>query len=178
MKRYRIRLSIMLMTLIASAFVSTSSAGAASCSSVNWGSQTKAGGLMHTPSMTTARIAKHQCYDQVVFEFAGKATGYRVNYTNEVYTQGKGEPFGHLVAGGALINVDLRSPATAYHHNPVSTIGKAAGYNALRQVVYGGTFEGKTTVAIGVRARLPFRVTVVPGPGSHWRISIDIAHKW
>jgi hypothetical protein len=51
-------------------------------------------------------------------------------------------------------------------------------YDTLRDVVFGGSFEGYTTFAVGVRARLPFQVTVLPGPGTHSRIVLDVAHSW
>jgi hypothetical protein len=52
------------------------------------------------------------------------------------------------------------------------------GYRTLRDVVFGGSFEGYTTFAVGVRARLPFRVFVLAGPGTHSRIVLDVAHQW
>jgi hypothetical protein len=57
-------------------------------------------------------------------------------------------------------------------------VANTAGYRTLRDVVFGGSFEGHTTFAVGVRARLPFRVFVLTGPGSHSRIVLDIAHRW
>ena len=55
------------------------------------------------------------------------------------------------------------------------------GYDTLRSVVYGGSFEGTTVFGVGVRARLPFRVFTLPGiPGSAngTRVVIDVAHLW
>ncbi|GAB3840941.1 hypothetical protein GCM10029963_10770 [Micromonospora andamanensis] len=51
-------------------------------------------------------------------------------------------------------------------------------YQTLRDVVFGGSFEGYSTFAVGVRARLPFRVFVLAGPGDHSRIVLDVAHQW
>jgi len=45
----------------------------------------------------------------------------------------------------------------------------------LRQVAYAGSFEGQTTTAIGVRARLPFRVFAT-GDRGYRHIVVDIAH--
>ena len=53
-----------------------------------------------------------------------------------------------------------------------------AGYRTFRQVVYAGTFEGYTSVGLGVRARLPFRVLVLDGPGTSSRLVVDVAHHW
>jgi hypothetical protein len=41
-----------------------------------------------------------------------------------------------------------------------------------------GSFEGQTTIGLGVRARLPFRVFTLDGPGNGSRIVIDVAHHW
>ena len=56
-----------------------------------------------------------------------------------------------------------------------------AGFRTFRQVAYAGSFEGSTTLALGVRARLPFRVLTVTGtPNSDDtpRVVIDVAHRW
>ena len=48
-----------------------------------------------------------------------------------------------------------------------------AGYPTFRQVAWGGSFEGYTTVGLGVRTRLPFRVF-----RSTNHLVIDVAHHW
>ena len=53
-----------------------------------------------------------------------------------------------------------------------------SGYRTFRQVAWAGSFEGQSTVGLGLRARLPFRVTAVDGPGTGSRLVIDVAHSW
>jgi hypothetical protein len=53
-----------------------------------------------------------------------------------------------------------------------------AGFSTFRQVVFDGTFEGQTQIGLGVRARLPFRVFSLAGPGAGSRLVIDVAHRW
>ena len=53
-----------------------------------------------------------------------------------------------------------------------------SGYRTLRQVAWAGSFEGQTSLGVGVRARLPFRVTVLDGPGTGSRVVLDVAHRW
>ncbi len=53
-----------------------------------------------------------------------------------------------------------------------------SGYTTFRQVAFAGSFEGQTTVGLGVRARLPFRAFVIAGPGDGSRLVIDVAHRW
>jgi hypothetical protein len=45
-------------------------------------------------------------------------------------------------------------------------------------VASAGSFEGVTNVGLGLRARLPFRVFTLSGPGSTTRLVIDVAHAW
>ena len=47
-----------------------------------------------------------------------------------------------------------------------------------RQVRWAESQEGLTRVAVGVRARLPFRVFVLAGPAAGSRLVIDVAHRW
>jgi hypothetical protein len=51
-------------------------------------------------------------------------------------------------------------------------------YRTFRQVAFAGSFEGQTTIGLGVRARLPFRVLTLTGPGTSSRIVVDVAHSW
>lgn len=45
-------------------------------------------------------------------------------------------------------------------------------------MVYAGKVDGPDAVGIVTRARLPYRIFVVKGPGSHNRIVVDVAHRW
>jgi hypothetical protein len=150
---------------------------------IKWGSLPKAGGSNSAP-LVTSRTGQHSCFDRLVFEFNGAANSYRVEYTNEVYTEGRGLPLSPQTAGGALLKVVLLEPAydqagrDTYLHQPTDHVAKVSGYRTLRDVVYGGSFEGQTTFAVGVRARLPYRVFTLSGPGSSSRIVLDVAHRW
>jgi hypothetical protein len=173
---------------IATAVVTTASAGtavpaAASCN-IHWGSQPKSGGSLRTAPLIAARTSRHGCYDQVVFEFNGRATGYRVSYGHPV-TEGAGFAMAPYLAGGAFLNVVLLDPADNIHtgaityaHTSGDHVANVLRYRTLRDLMYGGSFEGYTTFGVGVRARLPFRVFVLSGPGTHTRIVLDIAHRW
>ena len=48
----------------------------------------------------------------------------------------------------------------------------------IRQVAWAGSFEGQTTIGLGVRARLPMRAFVLNGPGDGLRVVVDVAHRW
>ncbi|EKA61646.1 hypothetical protein AB4028_08200 [Janibacter sp. RAF20_2_2] len=45
-------------------------------------------------------------------------------------------------------------------------------------MAWGGSWEGQTTIGVGTRARLPFKVTELTGPGDSTRLVIDVAHTW
>ncbi|WP_420914040.1 AMIN-like domain-containing (lipo)protein [Arsenicicoccus dermatophilus] len=40
------------------------------------------------------------------------------------------------------------------------------------------TAQGHEAVAVVTRARLPYRLFVLKGPGSHQRVVVDVAHRW
>jgi hypothetical protein len=60
---------------------------------------------------------------------------------------------------------------------PTSTPrAQLAGWSSLREVRYAGSFEGQTTIAVGVRARFPFRAFTVLDRGGNYRsLVLDIA---
>jgi hypothetical protein len=151
---------------------------------ITWGSADKSGGALSSAPLVAVRSTSGTCSDRIEFEFNGTAKGYSVGYAAQVPTEGQGLDLAPYTAGGAYLYVTLRAPA--YDANGASTINardgahlvNALGYDTLRDGVFGGSFEGYTTVAVGVRARLPFRVTLLTGPGTHSRIAVDVADLW
>ena len=139
---------------------------------------------MSPSPLVASRSGQHSCLDRVVFEFTGPANGFEVHYANEVFTEGQGLPLSPITAGGGLLSVHLLEPAygetgqPTFAHRTGDHVANTAGYRTLRDVVFGGSFEGYTTFAVGVRATLPFRVFVLSGPGSNSRIVLDVAHRW
>jgi hypothetical protein len=171
-----ILLLIALAVLVSGSALGATSAGATPYCGITWGSLPRAGGTLNPAELVTTRTGEAACYDRLVFEFARPANGYRVAYTSVVYREGQGQPLS--VAGGAVLGVHLLQPADGYPHAPGSPVTNVTGFRTLRDVVYGGTFEGYTTFGVGVRARLPFRVFVLAGPGTHSRIVLDVANRW
>ena len=161
----------------------TRSAAAAPYCGITWGSAEKTAGDLGTAPLIATRTGRHDCYDRVVFEFDGPVDGYAVHY-GETYTDGEGLAMSPYTAGDALLAVSLRAPAyddahvSTYPHRTGDHVANVLRYRTLRDVVFAGSHEGYTTFAVGVRARLPFRVFVLTGPGQHSRIVLDIAHQW
>ena len=177
--------AVLTLAVIGGAGAATGAAAAAGAPycGITWGSLPKSAGDNTTAPLLDVRTGQHDCYDRVVFDFDGTATGYNVRYTDDVVTQGKGDVLN--VAGGARLDVTLLEPdsnvetgAPTFSHGNGDHLANVAGYRTLRDVVYGGSFEGYTTVGVGVRARLPFRVFTLAGPGGHSRIVVDVAHRW
>jgi hypothetical protein len=133
--------------------------------SVTWGSLAKSVSGPTQPTLPGGvRAGRHECYDRLVIDLGG--AGYRVRYVSAVRDQGRGAVV--PLRGGAFLQIDFRS-----RDLPRPAMPNVAGFTTFRQVGWGGSFEGYTTIGLGVRARLPFRVFA-------WsdHLVIDVAHHW
>lgn len=148
-----------------------------------WGSLPEAGTYQGWGFLTNVRTGKHACFDRIVFDVQGNPSWFRVHYVDNVYTVGEGRLI--PLRGGAKLEIILSVPSydtddgvVIYdppNHNELTNVH---GYRTFRQVVDAGSFEGETVIGLGVRARLPFRVFTLTGPGSNSRIVVDVAHHW
>ncbi|MFC9691369.1 hypothetical protein ACFTSF_22635 [Kribbella sp. NPDC056951] len=148
----------------------TSATTTATCPS-GWGSLPEANARMVQSPATGVRTGRHACFDRLVVDLQGRAPGYDVRYVSNVTQDGSG--FVVPLRGGAKLQIIVRAPSGKPFKAP-----DVRGYDTFRQVAYAGSFEGQTTVGLGVRARLPFRVTTLTGPGSSSRLVVDVAHHW
>jgi hypothetical protein len=172
---------------LASAEVGTAGASVPYCG-VTWGSLTKSDRAMTTAPITNLRAGRHECFDRLVVDLGAPAAGtpsqhagYRVEYVSQVVQDGSGRPV--PLAGGAFLSVVVHAPAhdiagrpTYRPADPAHAVN-VSGFSTFRQVAFAGTFEGSTTIGLGVRARLPFRVFLLSGPGTGSRLVIDVAHR-
>jgi hypothetical protein len=111
----------------------------------------------------------------VVVDLAGAGgAGYSVQYVPDVSRDGSGFPV--PLRGGAFLQVVVLAHGEALPDR--AELVDTVGYPTLRQVASAGAFEGQTTLGVGVRARLPFRVFTLGGPGTGGRLVLDIAHHW
>jgi hypothetical protein len=156
------------------------SASAAPYCGITWGSLTKAGGVETAPNLTGVRTGRHDCYDRLVIDLRGGASaGYHVEYVTTVHH----DPIGSVVPlrGAARLQIVVRAPSFDLSGQPTYTpahLANVAGFRTFRQVAYAGSFEGQTTLGLGVRARLPFRAFVLAGPDGGSRLVVDVAHLW
>ncbi|WP_232549088.1 hypothetical protein [Propioniciclava soli] len=161
--------------------LSAATADAASCSVV-WGSVPRSAGTMQQQNLVDVRSGQHACFDRIVVDLAGGTpSGYAVRYVPEVRAQGTGDVI--ALRGGARLEVTVLAPAhddrgraTYVPANPNELVD-VTGHATLRQVAWGGSFEGQSTLGVGVRARLPYRVFVLDD-GATSRLVIDVAHQW
>ena len=166
------------------AVVTAPRATAASCA-VTWGSLPKSSAPMTARQIRHARAGQHACFDRLVIDLNGygtAATGYDVRYVDQVTQDGSG----HVVPlrGGAKLQIVIKAPANDPSGELVWNLDRpneavdVTGFSTFRQVAYAGSFEGQTTIGLGVRARLPMRVFRLDGPQTGQRIVIDVAHRW
>ncbi|OUM45343.1 MULTISPECIES: AMIN-like domain-containing (lipo)protein [Arthrobacter] len=156
-------------------------ASAAYCG-ITWGSLAKVAYTSSTSPIANVRSGRHDCFDRLVIDTKGPASAYRVTYVNEVLGIGSGAIV--PLRGGARISVNVIAPIydasghATYSPANQSELVNVAGYSTFRQVALAGSYEARTRIGLGVRARLPMRVFVVPGPGTGSRMVIDVAHRW
>jgi len=170
-------------------------AAAGSCS-VRWGSLNE--GLLQDDGYSVntvkgVRTGRHACFDRLVVDVRGDIDGYWVGYAEGVPGH---DAYGRPASlrGGAALLVDLHNPSLTRAGRPSWAPGvpreltDVSGYRTFRQVALSGYGsedgyrtrgdENWTALALGLRARLPFRTFVLPGPGSGQRLVIDVAHRW
>ena len=137
------------------------------------------------------RVGRHDCYDRIVFDVDGivegpDVVGYGVSYvTGEVTSDPRGEPV--PTRGDAALQIVVRAPSEDRDgHQPwrarpqvgddLVPADQMRDWGTFTQVTLAGSFEGQSTIAVGLAARLPFRVGAFEdGAVSH--VYVDVAHE-
>lgn len=168
---------------VALASASTATATTCAITTAHWGSLTKSLSRMTSAPITNVRAGRNTCFDRVVIDLRGKGAGYTVRYVSQVLTQGRGAVI--PLRGGAKLDVVITAPTYNINtgtstYSPANSreLVNVTGFSTFRQIAFGGSFEGYTTIGIGVRARLPMRAFILDGPGTGSRVVIDVAHHW
>ncbi|MBT2595902.1 hypothetical protein [Arthrobacter sp. ISL-72] len=150
---------------------------------LGWGSLGESNPVMSTASVTDVRTGQHSCFDRMVVNLNGPVAGYTAQYVDRVVQDGSG--FTIPLQGRAFLQVTVNAPSydsalgrVTYSPAAAAELSNVAGFQTFRQVAYAGSFEGYTSIGLGVRARLPFRVFTLDGPGSGSRLVVDVAHFW
>ncbi|MEI2774530.1 MAG: hypothetical protein V9G19_00870 [Tetrasphaera sp.] len=146
-----------------------------------WGSLAKTDRTSTTGPVENLRSGRHTCFDRIVVDLTGRAPGYRVEYVAAIVQDGSGAVL--PVRGGAKLKITVNAPAYDaggnLHYQPTNPAEalNVTGYQTLRQVRWLGSFEGTSGIGVGVRARLPMRVTKLTD-GTTSRLVVDVAHNW
>jgi hypothetical protein len=159
-----------------------------------WSTNAKNGSAaMSQAALYLTRVGQHACYDRVVFDINGpqhndrpEPVGFAARYVPVAKADGNGESV--PVPGHAVLEVTIRAPIYGTDnqgHQPwqqAPRVGqslvapaKIAGWSSLTAVTFAGSFEGQTTLAVGVREVRPFRVWVTSEQG-YRHVVLDIAH--
>lgn len=158
-------------------------ASAAYCET-SWGSLAKSASAYSTKTVEAVRAAQHPCYDRIVIDvgaFGSHDVGYDVRYVDRVSgPDGRSLP----LRGDAVIRVTVRAPAYDPSGRPTylprdrAEVVPVSSYRTFDQAAWAGSFEGQTTLGLGVRARLPMRVFLLPSDDGRRRVVVDVAHHW
>jgi peptidoglycan hydrolase-like protein with peptidoglycan-binding domain len=127
-------------------------------------------------TLTRVRVGRHRGFDRLVLQFDGGRPAYHIGYRGVPVSGGSGQPI--AVLGTTALQVDLGAATIDMTSSEFPTTFRPTHaltprYPALRQVRYGGQFEGQSTFAVGLRGRSGFRVLELRNPT---RLAIDVAH--
>jgi hypothetical protein len=150
------------------------SANASHCGT-HWDTTAKHAGTMVRSHVSHVTAGQHACFDRLVIRLRhGDQPGYRVRYVSKIVQDGSGKTI--HVRGRKKMQIVVLAPAA--RDFPVSShhLADVSGFRTFRQVVSAGSFEGITTIGLGLRAKRPFRVFVLSGPAQGWRLVVDVAH--
>lgn len=173
----------MAMSIAPVAVGSAPTASATVCEA-QWGSLAKQRAPYSTKQITDVRSGRHLCFDRLVIDLNARGAsrpGYHVKYVAQVTKDGSGANV--PLRGGAKLRIIVKAPAyyngraTYRPANPKELVD-VSGYRTFRQVAWAGSFEGQTTIGLGVRAKLPMRVQVVNDADGGHRVIVDVAHLW
>lgn len=177
---------VAVLALLVPALLVPATAQAAPYCGQRWGSQPRSSSVVDTSrppgDLVAVRSGRHACFDRLVVDVDGARTGFSVRYVDQVRADGSGDVV--PTAGGARLQLVVQAPAyddegmATYDPPAGQRMLDVAGYRTFREVTWAGSFEGQSTAGLGVRARLPFRVMVLDGPGTSSRVVVDVAHRW
>lgn len=138
-----------------------------------WGTQQRATETVSVGAITGVRTGRHTCYDRLVIDVAGKVDGYEVQYMPK-WTTSRSE-LEHLQVNVGAGMIDAAGNPTFGTGNNIESpdLSRYRTFRSLR----GGGGAKNSIFSLDVRARLPFRVFILDGPGSGSRLVVDVAHR-
>ena len=97
-----------------------------------------------------------------------------MQYVDQVLADPSGQPV--ALRGGAFLQIVFtallydENGSVGYQPPNRSEVVNVTGFQTFRQLAEAERFEGQITMGLGVRARLPFRVFILDGPGTGSRL--------
>lgn len=178
MKRAAVAVMATLITTVGTAAVTlpaqASAHSAARACSAHWGTAPRHAGVMVQTRVRHVRAGEHACFDRLVIDLGvGHAPGYRVGYVRAFIADGSGQRV--PTKGRAKLLVTVRAPAAASFNASRRHLARVAGFAEFRQVAGLGSFEGVTSIGLGLRVKAAFRVFEVKTAGHRFRLVIDVA---
>jgi len=157
--------------------IATASTAAPYCG-IHWGSLNKsANPNLGAGPVINIRAGRHGCFDRLVFDIDGPRATFTAGYVGAVYEDGSGDLV--PLRGGAFLQIVVIADSyTSYVPKNRTNVVNVAGWQTFRQIALAGNFESHYSIGLGVRARLPFRVFTLDGPGGNSRVVVDVAHRW
>lgn len=130
-----------------------------------------------TGHLSAVRLGDQGSYDRLVLEFKDQVPGYTVGYRPlPAKADGSGDPI-PLPGAKALVMVTMRSASgynsdlsTPTYTGPNEVSGKTA---VVTQAKAAGDFEQVLSWAVGLRSKVPFKVSLLNAPP---RLVIDFQH--
>ena len=183
------RALVVLVTVAATLWTGAATAAAAdSDCTAPWGSLPATGTFAGASGQFRTRVVdvragRHECFDRLVVDLDEVPAGYEVEYVTEsaALAMGLEAPLrGAAIVAVTVTGMDGADDRGGDGFDPAdpSEAVDVGGFRTFRQVAYSGPFEDSDRAWLGVRARLPFRVFTLPGPGDGARLVVDVAHRW
>lgn len=126
-------------------------------------------------SVTDVRVAAHDDFDRVVYEFGGTGTpGWSIRYVDEAVQDGSGETID--VPGRSMLEVSLTGTGYPFDTGVQEYSGPNPqdGAGAVTQVRIATVFEGVTQSFIGLSTPpRPVKVSLLSDPV---RVAVDVMH--
>jgi hypothetical protein len=131
-----------------------------------------------TPYVRSVRVARHDGYDRVVFEFTGAMPNYNIEYLKSHFYEDEGGRHRIRIAGTAFIQVSLTQIPANEEQLKFSESKNFVPKGRLKspsvlQIEEAGLWEGNYDFLLGIRGRKPFRVSELNEPR---RLVIDFKH--
>jgi len=131
-----------------------------------------------TALLERVAVGRHEGYDRVVFQFTNALPGYKVEYVQPpLIEDGSGDTVD--VAGNAFVVVRME-PASGFDLNTgegelvYKGPKRLPGTGVVKEVARTGDFEAVLSWAIGLEAKVPFRVTTAASPS---RLIVDFKNS-